>query len=87
MTSGNNLAEFLLSSLQPGNRGWSEVGGGLYVCADGGNSSAAEIVGAENLFLSAVFSVVGDGASTGGSAERRGLADVARHRNFGSLID
>src|SRR5215469_346637 len=56
--------EFVLSSLQSRDRIRRKIGCGLYVLANRGNPTSAEIVGAANLFLSAVFSVACHGPAT-----------------------
>src|SRR5580704_1976200 len=57
----NDLGESLLPSLQPGAGARAEIGGDLYVRADGGDQAAAEVGFAAHLFLPAMLGVAGDG--------------------------
>ena len=58
------LGQFELPSLQPGDRGRTEVRCHIYVRADRGNKTATKIYIAADLLLPAVFSFSGDGATT-----------------------
>jgi hypothetical protein len=73
-----SFGESVLSSLQSGARNRTQVRRSLYVRADGGNQAAAEIDGAADLFLPAVFCVPGDGTSARGSFKRRSLENDSR---------
>src|SRR5207249_7032571 len=64
-SSDLNLGKFVLSSLQPGARGRAQIRRYIYVRANRWDKTAAKIVGAEDLFLPAMLSFLGDGTSTG----------------------
>jgi len=73
-----SFGKSVLSSLQSGTRNGTQIRRSVYVRADGGNQAAAEIDGAADLFLPAVFSVAGYGTSSRGSSKRRRMEDDSR---------
>lgn len=57
------LGRPLLSPVQPGARGWTQIGRGLRLCADRGDKAAAEVDGTADLFLPPVLSFACNGTS------------------------
>ena len=80
-------ATYFLFTLQAGDRGGAQVGGGVYVCADGGSEAAAEVGGAADLFLSAVRGVAGHGDAAGGRAQPGGVGHDPRHCQRGAFAE
>jgi len=63
-TRQESFGESVLSALQSGARNRTQVRRPIYVRADGGNQAAAEVDGAADLLLPAVFCFAGDGTSS-----------------------
>jgi hypothetical protein len=74
-----DFGQLILSSLQSGARGRTEIGRRIFVRADGGSAAAPEILSTANLFLSAMLGLAGHGSGAGGRAESRCLADDPRY--------
>ena len=72
------FGEPLLSALQSRDRGRTQVGCCIHVCPDRGSETAAKISREADLFLPPVFSLSGDGASSGGRAQHCGVEDDSR---------
>jgi hypothetical protein len=86
-TEEGTRATYFLSTLQARNRGRAQVGGGVHVRADGGGEAAAEVGGAEDLFLSAMRGVAGDGDAAGGRAQPGGLGYDPRLSELGAFAE
>ena len=80
-------AIYVLSALQARDRGRTEVGSGVHVCADRRSEAAAEVGGAEDLLLSAMRGVAGHGTAARGSAEHGGLGDDPRLGELGAFVE
>lgn len=76
-----------LPALQAGDSNRGQVGGGLYVRADSGGETAAEVGSEPDLFLSAMRSVAGHGLASRRGAEYGGLGHDSRSGERGTVVE
>jgi hypothetical protein len=77
------LGKLVLSALQSGTGGGTQISGYVYVCADGRNPPPAEVGGAADLFLPAVLGLPSHGAATGRRVECCSVEHDPRARRLG----